>query len=64
MASMKKQEMEWQAQDDAHTLARYQEIINDRSRMQRAVKVAKQEAANLTKRASMMQKASTTGKKK
>lgn len=46
--------MQWQAEDDARTMARYQEILNDKTRMDRAVKVAKQQANDLNKRASAM----------
>lgn len=37
-------------------MARYQEILSDKSRMNRAVKVAKQQAADLNKRVSAMNK--------
>lgn len=50
-----KQEMKWQAESDASTMAAYQEIINDKARMARAVKVAKAKANDLTKRANAMQ---------
>lgn len=51
----KQQEQQWQAESDARTMASYQEILGDKARMQRAVKVAKQQAADLSKRASAMQ---------
>ena len=52
---MKKSEQQkWQAQDDAMIMARYQEILSDKSRMNRAVKVAKQQAADLNKRAAAL----------
>lgn len=51
----KSKEQQWQAESDASTMATYQEIINDKARMSRAVKVAKSKAADLTKRASAMQ---------
>lgn len=50
-----KQEQQWQAESDASTMAAYQEIINDKARMARAVKVAKAKASDLTKRANAMQ---------
>lgn len=56
----RQQEQQWMAEDDARTMARYQEILGDKSRMQRAVKVAKQQAADLTKRASAMQSVAKT----
>ena len=48
-------EQRWQAESDADTMARYQEIMNDSARRNRAIKVAKTKAAELTKRASAMQ---------
>lgn len=51
----KLREQQWQAEDDARTMANYQEILGDKARMQRAVKVAKQQAADLSKRANAMQ---------
>jgi hypothetical protein len=36
-------------------MARYQEILSDKGRMNRAMKVAKQRAEDLTKRANAMQ---------
>ena len=67
MAITKKQEQQWQAEDDARTMANYQEILSDKNRMNRAIKVARQQAADLTKRASAMQsvaRTKTTGRKK
>ena len=53
-------EMKWQAESDASTMATYQEIINDKARMNRAIKVAKTKAADLSKRASVMQNVART----
>lgn len=53
-------ELQWQAEDDASTMARYQEIMGDKARMNRAIKVAKSRAADLTKRASAMQSVAKT----
>ena len=53
-------ELQWQAEDDASTMARYQEIMEDKARMNRAIKVAKSKAADLTKRASAMQSVAKT----
>lgn len=53
-------ELQWQAEDDASTMARYQEIMSDKARMNRAIKVAKSKAADLTKRASAMQNVAKT----
>lgn len=49
----------WQAESDASTMATYQEIINDKARMQRAIKVAKDRAKDLNKRANAMQSVAT-----
>ena len=49
-----KSEQEWQAESDAHVMAQYQEILNDKNRMSRAIKVAKKQAEDLTKRANAM----------
>lgn len=53
-------EMKWQAESDATTMATYQEIMNDKARMNRAIKVAKTKAADLSKRASAMQNVART----
>lgn len=62
----KKEQQNWQAQDDAMTMARYQEIMSDKARLNRAVKAAKQQAADLNKRAAAMNAAAkrTPTKKK
>lgn len=60
MASQKRDELRWQAESDAQTMASYQEIIGDKARMNRAIKVAKSKAADLTKRASAMQNVAKT----
>lgn len=53
----KKQEQQWQAESDARTMAQYQEIMQDKARMNRAVKEAEKQARDLNKRASVMQSA-------
>ena len=64
-----KQELQWQAESDANTMMRYQEIMSDKARMNRAIKEAEKQAKDLNKRASAMQNAakvrtiSRTGKK-
>lgn len=66
MAVSKKQEQQWQAQDDARVMAQYQEIISDKARMGRAVKEANKQAQDLTKRANAMKSAAkvkTSGRK-
>lgn len=50
----------WQAEEDASTMARYQEILGDRARMNRAIKVAKQQADDLTKRANALKNVGST----
>ena len=52
----------WQAESDASTMATYQEIINDKQRMQRAIKVAKDRAIDLNKRANAMQSVASFSK--
>lgn len=61
--SRRKEELQWQAQDDAMIMARYQEILNDKSRMNRAVKEAQKQANELQKRATTLQKVATRSKK-
>ena len=66
MAVSKKQEQQWQAQDDAMVMAQYQEIISDKARMGRAVKEANKQAQDLTKRANALKSAAkvkTSGRK-
>lgn len=53
-------EQKWQAESDAHIMATYQEIMQDKARMNRAIKVAKSQAADLTKRANAMQNVART----
>ena len=60
MASQKRDELRWQAESDAQTMASYQEIMGDKARMNRAIKVVKSKAADLTKRASAMQNVART----
>lgn len=65
-----KDELRWQAESDASTMARYQEILSDKPRMNRAIKEAQRQASDLTKRANVMKSVSgiksgrATGKKK
>lgn len=60
MTSQKRDELRWQAESDAQTMASYQEIMEDKARINRAIKVAKSKAADLTKRASAMQNVAKT----
>lgn len=57
---MSKQDQQWQAESDAHTMAQYQEIMSDRARMNRAIKVAQKQAQDLTRRANAMQTVART----
>lgn len=50
-------EKKWRAESDAETMARYQEIMQDKARRNLAIKAAKTRAAELTKRAQAMQHA-------
>jgi hypothetical protein len=56
----KLQKQNWQAESDAETMARYQEILGDRTRMSRAIRFAKQKANDLTKRANLMNSIANT----
>ena len=60
MKATSKQEQQWQAEDDARTMARYQEIISDKTRMSRAIKEANKQANDLTKRAKVMKNAANS----
>ena len=58
------EELQWQAEDDARTMARYQERKQDKARMNRAVKEAQKQASDLEKRASAMKNAAGIKSKK
>lgn len=51
---MAKREQEWQAEEDAYTMARYEEIMGDSKRKARAIKKAKEKAKDLQDRANKM----------
>ena len=61
---MTKDEQKWQAESDASTMAQYQEILADKARMNRAIKVAQKKADDLTKRANAMKNVAKSGKRK
>lgn len=71
-SKMSKQDLQWQAESDARTMASYQEIMSDKARMSRAIKEAQKQAKELNRRASAMQNAAkvkggtnkSTGRKK
>lgn len=50
----------WQAECDADTMARYEEIMADSQRRNAAIKAAKERAADLNKRASAMSRVAST----
>lgn len=51
---MRARELRWRAEEDARIMAQYQEIMNDKSRMNRATKEAQRQANDLQKRANAM----------
>lgn len=60
---MSEDELKWQAEDDARTLEKYQQIISDKQRLDRAMKAASKTVDNLKERAAALSK-SLTGLKK
>ena len=67
MANKIKTDAEWMAEEDARTMAHYEEIMSDSSRRNAAIKAAKEKASDLNKRANAMNKVagkSTTSKSK
>lgn len=60
----KARELQWQAEDDARIMAQYQEIINNKARTNRAIKVANKKANELQKSADNMKKVANKNKKK
>lgn len=60
----RKRELEWRAEDDARIMAQYQDIMKDKARMDRAVKVARKQAKDLQDRADTMKRVAKTSKKK
>ena len=60
---MSEDELRWQAEEDARILEKYQEIMNDNGRLDRAMKRAKEQVDNLQERAAALSK-SITGIKK
>ena len=57
-------ELRWQSEEDARVLERYQEIMNDKGRLDRAMKEAKKTVDNLKERAAALNKSITGIKKK
>jgi hypothetical protein len=60
LGTLSKEDLKWQAESDASTMATYQEIMSDKARMNRAIKVAQQRAKDLTVRANAMRKIGKT----
>ena len=61
---MTEDELRWQSEEDARVLERYQEIMNDKGRLDRAMKAAKKTVDNLKERAAALNKSITGIKKK
>lgn len=59
MANLKT-DLQWQAESDAATMARYQEILQDKARMNRAIKEANKQAQQLTRQAASMKNVAST----
>ena len=57
-------ENDWRAEEDANTLARYQEIISDKKRLNSAMSKAKEKIKDWQTRATAMNKSLTGLKKK
>lgn len=64
MPKMTARELQWQAESDADTMARYQMIMDDPARKKRAVSAAMKQAADLNKRATAMNRAAGVSSKK
>ena len=56
---MSEDELRWQAEEDARILEKYQEIMNDKGRLDRAMKRAKEQVDNLQERAAALSKSIT-----
>lgn len=64
LSKMSAQEKKWQAESDAETMVRYQEIMQDKNRRTAAMKAAKEKADALSKRVKAMQFAAGSKLKK
>lgn len=62
--NMTEDELRWRAEEDARTIERYQEIMNDKPRLERAMKQAQKTIDNLQQRADAMSKSLTGLKNK
>ena len=54
MSTLNKDEAQWRAEDDARTMANYEEIMADSARKKAAIGAAKSMASDLNKRANAM----------
>ena len=50
-SKMSKEEEDWKAESDARTIAEYNDIINDKPRLKRALEKAKEQVKDLSQRA-------------
>ena len=57
---MNSDQLRWQAEDDARTMAHYEEIMADSKRKSAAIKAARGMATDLNKRASAMNKVASS----
>ena len=64
MTKLSVDEKKWQAESDAETMARYEEIMSDSARRNAAIKAAKEKASDLNKRANAMNKVASTKSRK
>lgn len=64
MAKLSKIEQNWQVEEDARTFERYQELINNKSRLNNALKKVKENASTLEKRSTSLNNAVKSFKKK
>ena len=60
MSTLNKDEAQWRAEDDARTMARYEEIMADSARKKAAIGAAKSMANDLNKRANAMNRVAGT----
>lgn len=63
-SKMSADERKWRAESDAETMARYQEILGDKTRMNAAIRVARDRAKDLQTRANAMSNVAKTKSKK
>ena len=64
MPKLKSNDAAWQADYDAETMARYQEIISDPKRKSAAMRAAKSKARDLERSYNNMKNVAKTGRKK